>query len=130
MIVLQFADKGNLRNVLSSNFNNILWNDKIRLLYNLSYELKRIQSLGLIHKKLAYRCMDANPNQRPTTDKLYNALKIWHDSIDGEFNYKGKEIKYIFEEADKEIPNISTLYEKDNDAICTSKAFTFNNLPK
>ena len=35
-----------------------------------------------------------------------------------------------FEEADKEIPNISTSYEKDPDAIYTSRAFTFQNLSK
>ncbi|CAB5322295.1 unnamed protein product [Rhizophagus irregularis] len=46
------------------------------------------------------------------------------------FGYKGKEIKAIFEEADKEIPNISTSYEKNPDAIYTSRVFTFNNLPK
>ena len=36
----------------------------------------------------------------------------------------------IFEEADKEIPNISASYEKDPDAVYTSRVFTFNNLPK
>jgi len=36
----------------------------------------------------------------------------------------------MFEEADKEIPNISTLHEKDPDAIYTSRAFTFSNLSK
>ncbi|CAB5201481.1 unnamed protein product [Rhizophagus irregularis] len=46
------------------------------------------------------------------------------------FGYKGKEIKAMFEEADKEIPNISTSYEKSPDAIYTSRLFTFNNLTK
>ncbi|CAB4430460.1 unnamed protein product [Rhizophagus irregularis] len=36
----------------------------------------------------------------------------------------------MFEEADKEIPNISTLYEKNPDAIYTSRLFTFSNLTK
>ncbi|EXX50784.1 hypothetical protein RirG_267560 [Rhizophagus irregularis DAOM 197198w] len=36
----------------------------------------------------------------------------------------------MFEEADKEIPNISTLYEKDPDAIYTSRVFAFNDLQK
>ncbi|CAB4482338.1 unnamed protein product [Rhizophagus irregularis] len=47
-----------------------------------------------------------------------------------EFGYKGEEIKAIFEEADKEIPNISTTYEKNSDAIYTSRLFTFSNLSK
>ncbi|CAB4485824.1 unnamed protein product [Rhizophagus irregularis] len=41
-----------------------------------------------------------------------------------------KEIKTQFDEADKEIPNISTSYEKIPDAIYTSRVFTFSNLPK
>ena len=44
------------------------------------------------------------------------------------FGYKGKEIKAMFEEADKEIPNISTAYETNPDAVYTSRVFTFNNL--
>jgi hypothetical protein len=29
MMIMQFADQGNLRHFLSRNFNNILWKDKI-----------------------------------------------------------------------------------------------------
>ena len=92
-----------------------------------------------IYKKLAYRCMNAIPDQRPTADELWEVLFFWCDSLEynteyymnqEKFGYKGKEIKSMFEEADKEIPNISTSYEKDPDAIYTSRVFTFNNLPK
>ncbi|CAB4494514.1 unnamed protein product [Rhizophagus irregularis] len=46
------------------------------------------------------------------------------------FGYTGKEIKTIFEEADKEIPNITTFYEKDPDAIYTSREFIFSKLSR
>ena len=46
------------------------------------------------------------------------------------FGYKGREVKAVFEEADKEIPNVSASYEKDPDAVYISRVFTFNNLPK
>ncbi|CAB5349338.1 unnamed protein product [Rhizophagus irregularis] len=36
----------------------------------------------------------------------------------------------MFEEANKEIPNISTSYEKNPDAIYSSRLFTFSNLTK
>ncbi|CAB4386626.1 unnamed protein product [Rhizophagus irregularis] len=36
----------------------------------------------------------------------------------------------MFKEADKEIPNISTSYEKNPDAIYSSRLFTFSNLTK
>uniref|UniRef100_U9SPH8 Uncharacterized protein n=1 Tax=Rhizophagus irregularis (strain DAOM 181602 / DAOM 197198 / MUCL 43194) TaxID=747089 RepID=U9SPH8_RHIID len=41
-----------------------------------------------------------------------------------------KDIKTAFEEADEEIPYISTSYEKNPDAIYTSRLFTFNILTK
>src|SRR5436190_1119920 len=79
--------------------------------------------------------MNANPNQRPTANELYEILDFWIVSLFGggeeeKFGYKSKEIKAIFKEADKEIPNISTSYEKDPDAVYTSRVFTFSNLPK
>ncbi|CAB4484451.1 unnamed protein product [Rhizophagus irregularis] len=91
-----------------------------------------------IYKKLAYKCMNANSNQRPTASELHDIIKFWYCSSrhdkeyqeEEKFGYKGKEIEAMFEEADKEIPNISTSYEKNPDAIYTSRLFTFNNLTK
>src|SRR5207247_3674491 len=66
-----------------------------------------------IYKKLAYKCMNANPNQRPKANELNQILLLWYHSIYGKIvGYKGKKIKDIFQEADKEIPNISISYEK------------------
>ncbi|CAB5361039.1 unnamed protein product [Rhizophagus irregularis] len=84
MMILQFANEGNLRSFLSHNFKNILWTDKIKYL----------------------------------------------DCEEEKFGYKSKEINAMFEEADKEIPNISTSYKKNPDAIYTSRLLTFNNLTK
>ena len=50
MMIMQFADQGNLRHVLSSNFNNILWKDKIRLLECSAFDLKNLHELGYFHK--------------------------------------------------------------------------------
>ncbi|CAB4442329.1 unnamed protein product [Rhizophagus irregularis] len=78
--------------------------------------------------------MNANPNERPTAKELYNIFKFWDDSNQGnkdngeEYGYKGNEIKAAFEEANKEISNISISYEKNSDAVFTSRAFTFSNL--
>jgi len=89
-----------------------------------------------IYKKLAYRCMNANSDQRPTASELYNIVNFWDNCIfenykeKEKFGYKEEEIKSTFEEADKEIPNITTLYKKDPNAIYTSRLFTFNNLTK
>ena len=92
------------------------------------------------YKKLAYRCMNANPNQRPTISEIYNTVDFWWASVDvgnAEDNrdkkkdgYYGREIKESFEKSDKEIPNIFISYKKNPEAIYTSRAFTFSNLPK
>jgi serine/threonine protein kinase len=240
MMILEYADKGNLRSVLSSNFNNILWKDKINYLIWLTYSLESLHKLEYLHtdlhsgnilqmnyklfisdyelsgpsnkqksddkiygvlpyiapevlnkesytsssdiysvgvimtelssgklpfyekkhdaslalevcnglrpefgkgtpkiyKKLAYKCMNANSTQRPTAKELYEIFVFWNSSFhgahenDNKFGYKGKEVRTAFEEADKEIPDISTSYEKNSDAIYTSRAFEFDNLTK
>ena len=243
MMIMELANKGNLRCILSKNFNNILWKDKIGHLCDLTLDLETLHHLGYSHKdfhsgnilqndtlnylsdfglsgpaneqksdskiygvlpyiapevlngepytlssdiysfgiimvefssgrppfhdkkhdlrlaldicngsrpefgkgtpevykKLAYRCMNANPDQRPTAGELSSTLYFWYHSINGKYysyqeeklyGYTVKEIETIFEEADKEIPNISTSYEKNSDAIYASRAFTFSNLPK
>ncbi|RGB31519.1 kinase-like domain-containing protein [Rhizophagus diaphanus] len=239
MMVIKFADNGNLRNSLSNNFNNIMWKDKIRLLRHSLMDLKELHKIGYFHKdfhsgnilqtkseysyisdfglsgpaneqksdgkvygvmpyiapevlngepytsssdiyslgvvmaelssgkppfynkkhdlnlalaicnglrpefgkrtpefykKLAYKCMSANSNERPTAKELKNIFEFWYDSIEGlvgvyeRFGYKRKEIKSAFEEADGEIPNISASYKKNSDAVYTSRVFTFSNL--
>ena len=44
------------------------------------------------------------------------------------YGYYGKEIGEAIEEANKEIPNISTSYKKDPDAVYNSRAFTYQKL--
>src|SRR5947207_10019761 len=62
-----------------------------------------------IYKKLAHRCMNANPNQRPTANELDDVLTFWVNCMRvsyvkylkiEKFGYKGEEIKDMFEEAD------------------------------
>src|SRR5204863_2620569 len=43
-------NKGNLRNVLSSDFNNILWKDKITWLCEIIIDLINLHNLGYFHK--------------------------------------------------------------------------------
>src|SRR5438034_6484344 len=243
MMIIKFAENGNLRSNLSNNFNNILWGEKIDKLRDASSNLQDLHKLGYFHKdfhsgnilqthsgphdysfisdfglsgpaneqksdgkvygvmpyvapevlngeaytsssdiysfgvimaelssgkppfynkkhdlsltlticnglrpefgkgtpefykKLAYKCMDANSNERPTAQELRDIFSFWYESIDGynhdeeeEFSYNGKGVQAAFKEANKEIQNISTSYEKNSDAIYTSRAFTFSKL--
>ena len=52
IIVVQFADKGNLRSILSTNFSSILWKDKISYLHGLTVDLETLHKLGYCHKDL------------------------------------------------------------------------------
>ncbi|RGB33000.1 kinase-like domain-containing protein [Rhizophagus diaphanus] len=49
-MIIQLADRGNLRNVLSSNFNNLLWKAKVFSLYYIAIDLKNLHQLGYFHK--------------------------------------------------------------------------------
>ncbi|RGB38678.1 kinase-like domain-containing protein [Rhizophagus diaphanus] len=93
------------------------------------------------YKKLAYKCMNANPNERPTTQELFDIINIWRYSMSTNRLYYGREfekydnikevLKEEFEKANEEIPNISTSFETDPDAVYTSRELTFDNpLPR
>jgi len=88
------------------------------------------------YKKLAYRCMNADPNQRPVENELYDIFQFGNDSNNGhfkdekKFGYYGREIKEVFDKADDIIPYISVSYKQDPNAIYISRAFNFTNLPK
>ncbi|RHZ79725.1 hypothetical protein Glove_141g39 [Diversispora epigaea] len=50
MMVLQYAEDGNLREYLKTNFNNINWERKLYKLYSLSYRLMNIHELDIVHQ--------------------------------------------------------------------------------
>ncbi|PKY47675.1 hypothetical protein RhiirA4_465622 [Rhizophagus irregularis] len=65
-----------------------------------------------VYKKLAYNCMNATPNQIKEQQQMNHLVYS------------------MFEEANKEIPNMSISYEKDSDAIYhTSRVFTIYQNP-
>ncbi|RGB42210.1 hypothetical protein C1646_662419 [Rhizophagus diaphanus] len=81
------------------------------------------------------RCFKSKTKSREISEIIDFWNSSFHDNKyyqeNEKYGYKGKEIKVIFEEADKKIPNISTSYKKDPDAILyISRLFTFDNLTK
>ncbi|RHZ89783.1 hypothetical protein Glove_10g18 [Diversispora epigaea] len=50
MMVLEYAFEGNLREYLKINFNNINWYQKLNNLYYLSYKLRDIHELNIVHQ--------------------------------------------------------------------------------
>ena len=49
-MILEFVKKGNLRSVISSNFKNILWGDKLERLFWVINDLNNLHELGYFHK--------------------------------------------------------------------------------
>ena len=70
MMIIQLADKGNLKSILSSNFNNILWEDKNQLLLSSAQDLKNLHKLGYFHK-------DFHSGNILHSENIVNALKLW-----------------------------------------------------
>ena len=50
IMVLEYAKDGNLREYLKINFNNINWEQKLENLWRLSYRLKNIHELDIVHQ--------------------------------------------------------------------------------
>ncbi|PKC74056.1 hypothetical protein RhiirA1_409764 [Rhizophagus irregularis] len=76
-------------------------------------------------------CNGLRPKFGKGTPEIYKKLAHrYNEKYNEKYGYKGKEVRNAFKEADKEIPNISTLCEKDPDAIYTSRPFTFKILSK
>ena len=52
MMVLKYAEDGNLRSYFKKNFLNLQWVEKLRILYNIVDDLNNIHELKFIHKDL------------------------------------------------------------------------------
>ncbi|GBB87618.1 hypothetical protein RclHR1_01410001 [Rhizophagus clarus] len=236
MMILEFAQEGSLKSILSRNFKNTLWKNKIKILHDTLVDLQKLHELGYFHKdfhsgnilqvcddvsyisdfglsgpaneqksdkniygvmpyvapevlngkpymsssdiysvgvimaelssgkppfydkkhdlsltlaicnglrpefgkgtpefymKLACKCMNGNSDERPTAKDLVDIFKFWYSTISAieveKFGYEGKEIKEAFNEADKEIPNISTSYEMNSGSVYVSRPFKSYN---
>ena len=52
VVVLEYANKGNLRNYLKSEFTSLKWKDKIRMGLDIACGLRYIHSKDIIHGDL------------------------------------------------------------------------------
>ncbi|RIA94311.1 kinase-like domain-containing protein [Glomus cerebriforme] len=49
LLVMEYADGGSLRNYLKKNFNDLTWNDKINLAYQLACVMSFLHDRGIVH---------------------------------------------------------------------------------
>ena len=89
--------------------------------------------------ELAFRCMDANPDKRPTAGEIHKIIEIWDDSFRDFENYgyskeqqdELKSIRKEFEKMDeiKFDPSTITATIHPN-AIYTSRLLKFTDFPQ
>ncbi|RGB31503.1 kinase-like domain-containing protein [Rhizophagus diaphanus] len=97
---VQFADGGNLRNILLNNFNNIMWKDKIYLLYASLMDLRDLHKLGYLHKDFH------SANEQNTDGKVYGVMPyIAPEVLNGESDTSSSDI-YSFGVVMAELPEI------------------------
>src|SRR5437763_2732003 len=90
--------------------------------------------------ELAYKCMDANPDNRPTAEEIHRIIKFWNsslnyshkeskDEIDEMYKAKDDPIRNEFEEMDKIKFDPSTITATVHpNALYTSRLLKFTNL--
>ena len=57
IIVLQYANQGNLRNYLKKNFPSLQWEDKVRMALDITCGLKYLHFKQIIHRDLVIYIM-------------------------------------------------------------------------
>jgi serine/threonine protein kinase len=51
-LVMEYADGGSLRSYLNNNFNNLTWDDKYNMAYQLSCAISCLHNEGIVHRDL------------------------------------------------------------------------------
>src|SRR5687767_13636381 len=88
MMIMQFADKGNLRDILLNNFNSMSWKDKIKCLKDVTKCLKHLHDFGYPHKNFhsrnIFQCNNFNyaldfglsgpSDKQKSNDEIYGVL--------------------------------------------------------
>ncbi|GBB93164.1 hypothetical protein RclHR1_02120016 [Rhizophagus clarus] len=52
LLVMEYADSGTLRNYLRKNFDNLTWNDKLKLAFQLTHAVSCLHDEGIVHRDL------------------------------------------------------------------------------
>ncbi|CAG8479649.1 23818_t:CDS:2 [Cetraspora pellucida] len=97
-IVMKCANLGSLRHVLNENFHEKSWNDRFDIILEISSCISKLHD-GLVFdifmgqrpqlpketpqqiKKLLSKCLDANPEGRPTMQQIHKKLDGWKSKI-------------------------------------------------
>jgi serine/threonine protein kinase len=62
VLVMEYADSGTLKNYFNNNFNNLAWDDKYNLAYQLSCAVSCLHNEGIAHRDLVIISIQLNVN--------------------------------------------------------------------
>ncbi|GBC21867.2 kinase-like domain-containing protein [Rhizophagus irregularis DAOM 181602=DAOM 197198] len=92
MMIVQFSEMGNLRSILSKDFNNILWKDKITSLFKLSFDLDKLHNIGF------YFGLSGPLNKQKSDGKICGVLPYVAPEVLNKEPYTTSSDIYSFEE--------------------------------
>ncbi|RIA86485.1 kinase-like domain-containing protein [Glomus cerebriforme] len=153
VMVMQYAEDGNFRQVLNRDFKSFSFVDKLTALHEISSGLRDIHREGLTHQdfhigniltsstafcRITDLGLNADPSKRPTAQNLNFRCIEWF--LESKNMRRGiREICKQFKEADEFNKNQPSFTKSDNNkliytthpqAIYTSRLLNFNNLPE
>ncbi|CAB4485534.1 unnamed protein product [Rhizophagus irregularis] len=88
IMVLEYANEGNLRDYLKGKFDSLRWENKIQMALDITCGLKCLHSKNIIHRdlhsknilvsdeyqQLYEKCWDGDPGKRPNVDTVYDEI--------------------------------------------------------
>ncbi|CAG8784274.1 3694_t:CDS:2, partial [Racocetra fulgida] len=138
VMVMRYAEQGNLRHYLSKYFTDLSWDEKIVLFDRIGKALKGIHDSGLRppivsgtpkgYVAAMLRCWDCDPSKRPTIDELLNMSYKWRYLSDGKAPFQGPKTKKVKSGHVKSVlTNSNTVHPQ---AFYTSRLLHYPNLPE
>ncbi|GBC23769.2 kinase-like domain-containing protein [Rhizophagus irregularis DAOM 181602=DAOM 197198] len=130
IMVLDYAENGNLRNYLDANYNELNWNNKINYLHSIAHGLKDIHEKELIHRDLHIEKIKRLLSQwfRESSElknhNVYTELtELQKQIIESEKSNNNLSISNEFS------VNLGASYETHSEAIYISRLLNLSNLP-
>ncbi|CAB5382525.1 unnamed protein product [Rhizophagus irregularis] len=88
IMVLEYANNGNLKDYLKEKFDLLQWKNKIQMALDITCGLKCLHSKNIIHRdlhsknilvsdeynRLYQKCWDGDPEKRPNVDQVYDEI--------------------------------------------------------
>ncbi|GBC27252.2 kinase-like domain-containing protein [Rhizophagus irregularis DAOM 181602=DAOM 197198] len=131
IMVLDYAEHGNLRNYLDTNYNELKWNDKINYLHSIAHGLKVIHEKKLIHRDLHIEEIKKTLSQwlKESSDLLYVSDLSNYTKMQKQIKGADK-INNSSSSNSKSSTNLGVSYKAHSEAIYTSRLLNYNNLPE